>query len=362
VRGQELSYVITLESSHAPRTADADRTATPASADVMRVAVGQFDQATHEFLTFAKQIGGSGVVLNTVQLPGERQWECADLRRLRATVEGYGLRLEALENTPLRFYEAAILGLPDRDRAIEHYQATIRHLGQAGIPILGLDWMPSKSWRTSRITPGRGGALYTAFDLADADHERLTHGRVYTEDEMWEYYAYFLRAVLPVAEEAGVRLALHPDDPPLPSLGGVARLFRNFEGFKRGLEVVPSPNLGLNVCMGCWSEMRGGEGVLEAIEYFGARGKIVYVHFRDVRGTAERFRECFLGEGNVDVVDAMLALERSGFTGFLIDDHVPHVVGDTHWGHRGRAYATGYIRGLLKAVEKLSRNGGGSRP
>jgi mannonate dehydratase len=350
--------MITLESPAARRTLHVDRVGARTSADVMRVAVGQFDQATHEFLSFAKQIGGSGVVLNTVQLPGERQWEYADLRRLRATVEGYGLRLEALENTPLRFYESAILGLPDRDRAIEHYQATVRNVGRAGIPILGLDWMPSKSWRTSRIAPGRGGALCTAFDMAEADHEGLTHGRVYTEDEMWDYYEYFLQGVLPVAEESGVRIALHPDDPPVPSLGGVARLFRSFEGFKRGMEVVPSPNLGLNFCMGCWSEMRGGEGVLDAIEYFGARDKLFYVHFRDVRGTAERFQECFLGEGNVDVVDAMLALKRSGFTGFLLDDHVPHVVGDTHWGHRGRAHATGYIQGLLKAVEKLSRNGG----
>jgi mannonate dehydratase len=222
--------------------------------------------------------------------------------------------------------------------------------------------MPSKAWRTSRIAPGRGGALCGAFDLAEVDQGRLIHDRVYAEDEMWTYYEYFLRAVLPVAEESGVRLALHPDDPPVPSLGGVARLFRSFEAFKRGMETVPSPNLGLNFCMGCWSEMRGGEGVLEAIEYFGALDKIVYVHFRDVRGPAERFQECFLGEGNVDVFAAMVALRRSGFTGFLLDDHVPHVVGDTHWGHRGRAHATGYIQGLLTAVEKLGHAGRAEKP
>jgi mannonate dehydratase len=139
----------------------------------------------------------------------------------------------------------------------------------------------------------------------------------------------------------------------VPSLGGVARLFRSFEGFKRGMEIVPSPNLGLNFCMGCWSEMRGGQGVLDAIDYFGSRGKIVYVHFRDVQGAAERFQECFLGQGNMDVVDALLALRRVNFTGFLIDDHVPRIVDDTEWGHRGRAHQTGYIMGLLKAIEKL---------
>ncbi|TAK26112.1 MAG: mannonate dehydratase [Chloroflexota bacterium] len=319
----------------------------------MRVAVGQFQQATHEILTFAKQMGCSGVLLNTPSLPGERRWEYGDLRRLRQQVEGYGLRLEALENTPNRFYESAMLGLPDRDEAIENYCATIRAVGQAEIPILGFHWMPNSVWRSSRIAPGRGGALCTAFNAAEVDGDRLTHGRVYPEAEMWANYTYFLTAIVPVAEEAGVHLALHPDDPPVPSLGGVARLARSFDGFKKAMEVVPSPNLGLDFCMGCWSEMRGGAGVLDALEYFGSRGKIFYVHFRDVQGTAENFQECFLGEGNVNVVEAMRTLKKADFTGFFIDDHVPHMVDDTNWGHRGRALATGYIQGLLNAVMAL---------
>jgi mannonate dehydratase len=319
----------------------------------MRVALGQFQQPTNETLAFAKQIGCDGVQLNTVEIPGDRRWEYEDLCWLRAKVESHGLRLEALENTPKRFYEAAALGWPERDEAIANYQATVRAVGRAGIPILGLDWMPNRVWRTSRTVPGRGGALCTAFHLDEAD-QRVTHGRVYGEDEMWEYYEYFMRAVLPVAEESGVRIAIHPDDPPVPSLGGIARLFRSFEGFKRGMELVPSPNLGLNFCVGCWSEMRGGAGVLEAIEHFGSPGKIFYAHFRDVKGTAENFTECFLGEGNLDVVDVMLALRRTGFTGFVIEDHPPHVVDDTRWGHRGRALSTGYIQGLLAAIEKLA--------
>jgi mannonate dehydratase len=315
----------------------------------MRVAVGQFAVPTHEILTFAKQMGCSGVLLNTPALPGAERWEYGDLWRLRKLVESYDLKLEALENTPVRFYEDAMLGTPNRDRAIESYQQTIRNVGQAGIPILGFHWMPNSVWRSSRLAPGRGGALCTAFDMAEAD-ETPTHGRVYPEEEMWRNYEYFLKAVLPVAKEAGVRLALHPDDPPVPMLGGVARLFRSFEGFRRGMEIVPSDNLALDFCMGCWSEMRGGAGVLEALEYFGSRKKIAYVHFRDVQGSADKFQECFLGEGNVDVVQAMLTLKRVGFDGFFIDDHVPHMVDDTQWGHRGRALATGYIQGLVAAV------------
>jgi mannonate dehydratase len=323
--------------------------------EVMRVAIGQFNEATHERLTFAKQLGVSGVLLNTPRLPGEKRWEFMDLLQLRTRVEDYGLRLEALENTPVSFYDKAMLGLPGRDEQIENYQETIRNMGRAGIPILGYHWMPNRVWRTSRTTPGRGGAQVTSFDLELVKNAPLTHGRVYTEEEMWQNYEYFMKAVVPVAEEWGVKLALHPDDPPVDSLGGVARLFKDFHGFKKAMELVHSLNSGLDFCMGCWSEM-GDErstGVMNAIRYFGERGKIFYVHFRDVQGTVPKFQECFIGEGNVDVVEAMLTLKRVGFTGFMIDDHVPHMIDDTDWGHRGRAYSTGYMMGLLRAIEKL---------
>lgn len=140
----------------------------------------------------------------------------------------------------------------------------------------------------------------------------------------------------------------------MPSLGGIARLFYNPDGFKRAMEEIgPSPNHGLDFCMGCFSEMGGSTDVIDTIRYFASRGKIFYVHFRDVQGCVPKFQECFLGEGNVDVVDAMVALRQSGFTGFIIDDHVPRMIDDTDWNHRGHAHATGYILALLTAVEKL---------
>ena len=320
-------------------------------AETMRVAVGQFSELSHERLRFARQLGATGVQVNTPVLPGEKRWELNDLLWLRRRCESYGLRLEAIENTPISFYDKAMLGLPGRDEQIEHYQATIRNLGAAGIPLLGYHWMPNGVWRTGWTTPGRGGARVSSFDMSLVQGDVLTHGRVFTADEMWENYAYFMKAVVPVAEEAGVKLALHPDDPPVPSLGGVARLFHSFEGFKRAMEIAPSPNSGLDFCMGCWSEM--GPGVIDAIRYFGERGKIVYVHFRDVQGTVPCFQECFLGEGNVDVIAAMRALKEVGFTGFLLDDHVPHIVDDTEWGHRARAHAIGYIQALINTVQAL---------
>ncbi len=331
--------------------------------EVMRIAIGQFNEATHERLTFAKQLGVSGVLLNTPRLPGEHRWEYDDLARLREYVESYGLRLEALENTPLRFYIKAILGQPGRDEQIEHYQATIRNLGKAGIPILGYHWMPNSVWRIyrdpttgfpSRFTYGRGGARVTAFDMSLAQDAPLSFDRVYPADELWANYEYFIKAVIPVAEEASVKLALHPDDPPVPMLGGVARIFSSFEGFRRGSEIVDSPSWGLNFCMGCWSEMGGHANVIKGIRYFGSRGQIFYGHFRDVQGTAEKFAECFLGEGNVNLFEAMRTFKEVGFTGFLIDDHVPHMIDDSEWGHRGRAYATGYMLALLNAVNQLA--------
>lgn len=319
--------------------------------EVMRVAIGQFNTLTHERLTFAKQMGVSGVQMNTPVMPTDTRWEYMDLLQLRTQVEDYGLKLEALENTPISFYDKAMLGLPGRDEQIENYQATIRNMGRAGIPILGYHWMPNKVWRTSRTAPGRGGVRVTAFDMDLVKNAPLTHDRVYTAEELWQNYEYFMRAVLPVAEEEGVRLALHPDDPPVESLGGVARIMNSFAGFKRAMEIVPSPNSGLDFCMGCWSEM--GPGAIEPMRYFTERGKIFYVHFRDVQGVVPTFQECFLGEGNTDVVEAMLTLKRAGFTGFMIDDHVPHMIDDTDWGHRGRAQATGYIMGLLDVVNRL---------
>jgi len=320
----------------------------------MRLAAGQFNQLSDERLQFIKQLGVDDVLLNTPVLPGETHWEFMDLLHLRMRCEDAGLRLAAIENVPRRFYEKVMLGLPGRDEQIEHLATTIRNMGRAGIPILGYNWMPNGVWRTSRTTPGRGGAKVTSFDMELARNAPLSHGRAYTEEEMWANYEVFLKAVIPVAEEAGVKLALHPDDPPVESLGGIARIFCNFEGFRRAMELVDSPMNGLDFCHGCWSEM--GPGVIEALRYFGERGKIFYVHFRDVQGTVPKFQEGFINEGNSDMFEVMKTLKEVGFTGFLIADHVPHMVDDTEWGHRGRAYAIGYMTALLEVVNSIGRS------
>ncbi len=339
----------------------------------MRVIIGQYHTATDDYLTFAKQLGVSGVQFNiqraTQDLPDTLgYWTAADLKRLKQRVNDFDLALEAIENVPRQFYLKAMLGLPGRDEQIANYQTIIRNMGEAGIPILGYNWMPNGVWRTptgDRTRRRQGNSLRF---MALASAGQVTNGvvtvpeaegRTYSAEQMWENYVYFMQAVVPVAEEAGVKLALHPDDPPVPELGGIAHLFYNPDGFKRAMEAVPSPNSGLDFCMGCFSEMAyadksSGQGVLDALRYFGERGKLFYVHFRDVQGCVPDFQECFLGEGNVDVVEAIRTLHEVGFDGFIIDDHVPQMLDDSTWRHRGHAYSTGYITALVEAVTRLA--------
>jgi mannonate dehydratase len=179
-------------------------------------------------------------------------------------------------------------------------------------------------------------------------------------EQMWKNHEHFLSEVLPVAAEAGVKLALHPDDPPVAMLGGVARIFIDPAGFKRAeqfaIDLGYGDNWGLDLCLGCCSEMAGGvQNVREMIEHFGPSGRILYVHFRDVQGSVPYFKECYIGECNYDPAEIMLLLKQSGFTCFLLDDHVPQMEGDSAWNHRGRAHAVGYMQGLLRMATLANR-------
>ncbi len=338
----------------------------------IRVALGQFNELTDEKLRYAAQLGLKSVQLNNPLLPGQSRWDVADLRALVEKANSYGLTLEAIENVPMRFYHLAMVGLPGADEQIENYCATIRAVGEAGIPVLGYHFMPNSVWRTSRTTEGRGGAHVTSFAMSDV--EAATDGgtsfmpsgpgwvdglwsttdpaqQIGTE-RMWENYRTFMHAVLPVAREAGIKLALHPDDPPVPMLGGVARLFISPEAFETAEQIAEESGAGeawgLDLCLGTTSEMIGGaEAVRKAITTFGPRGRIIYVHFRDVQGTVPEFQESFLGEGNWNPPEVLRLLADNGFTGFMLDDHVPHMDDDTAWNHRGRGHAVGYMQGLL---------------
>jgi mannonate dehydratase len=211
--------------------------------------------------------------------------------------------------------------------------------------------MPSHVWRTPPALI-RGGSVATAFDDAIAQRMPLTHDRVYTEDEMWANLEHWIKIITPIAEEEGIRLGIHPCDPPVPVLGGIPQLLRNFAAYKRLVEIYPSDANGIEFCQGTMAEMDDDVDIYDKIRYFGSRNKILYVHFRNVSGTVPQFREEFINTGYVDMFRAMEIYYDVGFNSFFIDDHVPQTFQDTVWGHRGRAFANGYIQALIEAVTK----------
>ena len=322
----------------------------------MRAGFGQFNTPGREYLRFASQYGVRDVLLNAPHVPDDGgKWAVNDLVKLRLQVESEGLKLTALENVPTHFYVDIMLGGPNRDQQIDNMIQTVRNIGAAGIPIFGYNWMPSHVWRTEPELI-RGGALATAFDNAEAQKMPNTHGREHTEEEMWERLEDWIRIITPVAEEAGVRCGIHPCDPPVEKLGGIPQLFRSFASYKRLVEIVDSPCNGIEFCQGTFSEMEDAMdgGIYDMIRYFGERKKILYVHFRNVSGPVPKFREEFINTGHVDMYKAMQIYHEVGYDSFFIDDHVPQTFEDTPWGHRGRAFANGYIQAMIEAVTKQS--------
>ena len=282
-------------------------------------------------------------------------WEFIDLLHLRQRCEAAGMTLVSIENpVPPWCYDRVMLGLPGRDQQIDNLMATIRNMGRAGIPVLGYHWMVNPpgvlraSYRTAMNTPGRGGAQVASFDLGLAERAPLFRDREYSEAELWANYEYFLRAIVPVAEDAGVRLALHPDDPPVEQLGGVPRLFRSPAAFQRALDLAGSPMSGLNFCLANWWAM--GSDLLAAIAHFGRQGKIFYGHVQGIRGVVPRFRECFVDESECDFLDALRALRDAGFDGSLAPGHYPHTVASDTSPYASEAFAFGYLHGLLRLV------------
>lgn len=309
-------------------------------------------QATDELLRYAKQLGVSHIIVHTPQLPGDGYWEFTDLLRLRTRIESFGLKMEAIENLPRNHYDKLLAGLPGREEQLDKVRKTILNMGRAGIPILGYHWMLVGVWRTEVSPRGRGGARISRYDHELAKSAPLTDMGEVSAERLWDNFTYFLKGVIPVAEEAGVRLGLHPDDPPMPALAGTARIFGSFAAYKRLIELVPSRSNAIEFCQGTFTEM-GGD-VLEAIRYFGQRDKILYVHFRNVRGAVPVFDEVFIDEGDVDMFKAIQTYKEVGFDGVLIPDHTPGVEGDVEWGYRGFAYALGYMKALLERVGALS--------
>lgn len=329
------------------------------SSEEMRVAIGTYKPVTEDFLRFASQLGVLDVLVTPHRhegfesaLPLGTAWSADELDGLRRRANDAGLRLYGVEKLPIPLYEI-LLNDGDRQAQLDVITETIRNMGAAGIRVLGYSGHPPDgAVRTTREYSVRGDAKASAFDIDDIETvSRSEIQRDITEAEMWDRYEEFLEEVIPVAEEAGVKLGVHPSDPPVEELFGIPLLFRNAENFERALEIRPSDNHGLKLCLGCWSEM--GEGIPAVIRRFG--DEIVYVHFRDVVGTVPRFHETFIddADGNFDEYEVMRALDEVGFTGVMTPDHVPLMEGETDWefgSTLGRSYTVGYLKGLCKSL------------
>lgn len=282
-------------------------------------------------------------------------WDFDYLLRIKQDFADAGLTLSVIESGPASIQEPIKLGLGDRDVHIDHFCQLIENMGRLNIPVICHNWMAGIGWlRTSMAVPGRGGAIVTGYDQAVLDNAPLTEWGEVTEEQLWERMEYFLKRVVPVAEKAGVKLAVHPDDPPRSPIRGIGRILTSPENFQRVLDMVPSPNNGLTFCQGNFSAM--GCDVPATIRKFGAQKAIHFVHFRDVKGNKDKFVETFHDEGQTDMLETIRAYADVGFDGPLRVDHVPTMAGEENgnpgYETMGRLYAIGYIRGLMEAVDK----------
>lgn len=296
-----------------------------------------------------KQLGVDHAV---IRLPEDGQFDLTSEEHLRAYCDhfkGYGLTPAVVEPLPGSIYEEIKCGTARADEAMAQAKALVRSMGRVGVNTLCMNFMAHIGWyRTTGSYPERGGALSTAFDMKDfAPKDDFC----ITQAQLWTNLERFLREIVPVAEASGVRLALHPDDPPVTALGGVERILTSLDAIDRAVHLVESDALGVTLCQGCYSAM--GEDVCEVIRHFGRQHKIFFVHFRDVRGNRSCFHETFHDNGQTDMAQAIHTYREVGFDGPVRVDHVPTMAGENAnlpgYANLGRLYAIGYLKGLLEA-------------
>jgi len=315
---------------------------------------------TDEDLQFANQLGVEYVNIPT----GGARATLETFVALKKKVEGAGLKVWNIGNSNVHNMPEVTLNLPGRDQKIEEYKNFLRNLAKAGIFYTTYAHMGNGIWSSERETT-RGGAPARAFRLETAKgwwigktfEGPLTHGRKFSKEELWENYTYFIKQVVPVAEELGIRIGIHPDDPPVPELGGVPRcIFGNFDGYVRALEIANSPNIGVCLCAGTWMEggKLMGKDVFDAARAFAKMDKLWKIHFRNVTAPGNYFVETFVDNGYTDMYKLMKTLRDVDFRGALIADHVPEMVGDRK---TGWAYSIGYIKALLNAANAEGKKG-----
>jgi len=306
--------------------------------------------ASDEELLFLQQIG---LRWARVELQASES-EYDALSKVQKRFQSYGLRIFSAMHPAYRSLRIQ-LGQKGRDDDIEQYRTFLRNCGRLGIPLANYDFHPGNTYTTATVK--RRGYLAREFNLKDfrTRVEKQRFDRRYDAKAIWETYTYFFRAVLPVAEKADVRLGLHPDDPPVPMMNGVAKIFTHYDGYRRAEELAgQSRHWGLTFCVGTWSEggKAMGKDLFEMIHDFGKRRKIFDVHFRNVSAPLPHFQETFPDDGYLDMYRVMRELRAVGFDGAMEPDHVPQLAGDKGIRPAGTAYCIACMRSYLRRANE----------
>ncbi|RUT28595.1 D-mannonate dehydratase [Arsenicitalea aurantiaca] len=348
------------------------------------------DRLNEDAARFAAQLGVTDVVIHLVNysnaadpsaytergevgpilgdVSDEALWSYERMKGAVDMLARHGIRVAALENLSPKFWSDILLDGPDRDAQMEGLKTLVRDAGRAGIPVIGYNFSIAGVWGWQRVPRGRAGAVTVQFRMDEIEHDRpIPDGMVWnmryrperpgapavsvSDEEIWDRLERFLAELVPVAEEAGVRLAAHPDDPPVERLRGAARLVNSPDKYDRLLSLAPSPANALEFCVGSIQEMQSGD-VYEATRHFARQGALAYVHFRNVRGKVPDYIETFVDDGDVDMAEIVRILRDEKFEGVLVPDHVPDLASPSPW-HAGNAYTIGYMRALILNADSL---------
>ncbi len=353
----------------------------------MKIGLGLYrHQLNREHYDFARQCGATHLVVHLVDyfrqrgrnpkgnqptgdvrgwgLAGDpdQLWSVEELGSLKEDINAAGLKLEAIENfDPAHWYDVLLDG-PKKAPQLGNLKTLIRRIGEAGIPVMGYNF--SIAGVASRVTGpfARGGA--TSVGMDGVDDTPVPSGMVWnmvydpsaesgvlaeiSHDELWRRLDGFLKAILPVAEEAGVTLAAHPDDPPAPRLRRQPRLVYQPHMYRRLIDIDASPANQLEFCVGTLAEMTEGD-IYDVVDEYSREGRIAYVHLRNVTGKVPHYRETFIDDGDVDIARVLRILHRNGFDGVVIPDHTPQMTCQAPW-HAGMAHAIGFIQGVLRGI------------
>ncbi len=355
----------------------------------MQIGLGLYrDSLTPDNFRFATQAGATHIVAHLTNYFGgkdpaisrgddadgwgdcsqDKLWSYEELSTLVKSVEAAGLKLAAIENFSPKFWSDILLDGPERGAQIDGMKKLIRDAGRAGVPCFGYNFSIAGVWGWQRGPFARGDAHSVGFDAARVDPDTpLPDGLVWnmryrparpgaapvrvSSDALWQRLTAFLEELVPVAEDAGVVLAAHPDDPPAEELRGAARLVNRPEKYDRLLDILDSPSNRLELCLGSLQEMPSG-AIYDHVRRFARRGRIGYIHFRNVKGKVPTYVETFVDEGDIDMAEIVRILRDEGYGGVLIPDHTPSMTCGASW-HAGMAYALGYMRALVQIRRSL---------